>query len=96
MSKNEWLRFWQKMRDAGFMLADAPARKIAVFANTSGQVVLAASEDGAQCVATVCVDEIELLEGLLRQAKAAALEVDAEHRAEHAIWCAKRGVGNDH
>lgn len=90
------MRFWQAARDAGFMLVDAPARKIAVFANTSGQVVLATSEDGEQCVSTICADEIELLEGLLRQAKEAALEIDAEYQAEHAIWCAKRGVGNDH
>ena len=85
------MRFWQAARDAGFMLVDAPARKIAVFANTSGQVVLATSEDGERCVATVCADEIELLEGLLRQAKSSALEVDAEYRAEHVIWRARTG-----
>lgn len=91
MSKNEWLRFWQDMRDEGSMLIDAPARKIAIFANTSGQVVLAVSEGGEQCASAVCPDEIELLEVLLSRAKATALGIDAAYQTEHVIWRAKTG-----
>lgn len=89
MTKNNRLRFWQDMREEGLMLVDAPARKIAIFPNNSGQVVIASSEDGMQCIATICPDEFDALDALLQSAKQSAIEIDSGHHAEFAIWCAK-------
>lgn len=91
MTKNEWLDFWQNMRENELMLIDAPSRKIAVFANESGQIVLATSEDAGQCITTICSDEIGDFEELLSRAKSAAFEIDAARHADFAIWRAKEG-----
>lgn len=94
MTKNNWLRFWQDMREEGLMLVDAPARKIAIFPNDSGQVVIASSEDGMQCIATICSDEFDAFNALLKSAKESAIAFEAGRHAELAIWCAKKGVND--
>lgn len=65
MTNTEWLQFWDDMRESGFILVDAPARKIAVFGNTSGQIVIAIEDDGSRVLTTVCLDELSDLQGLL-------------------------------
>ena len=91
MTKNERLRFWQEMRENDFMLVDAPARKIAVFSNTSGMIVLAVEDDGQQVITEICFDEMSEFEALLASAKDTAMAITAENEAEFAIWLAKRG-----
>ncbi len=91
MTKNERLRFWQEMRENDFMLVDAPARKIAVFSNTSGMIVLAVEDDGQQVITEICFDEMSEFEALLASAKDTAMAITAQNEAEFAIWLAKRG-----
>jgi hypothetical protein len=82
--------FWQEMRNEGFILVDAPKRKIAVFPNTCGMLVIAAEDDG-KCIATIDVDEVDALIELLKSAKEVAAPIDADIQAKYAIHCAMGG-----
>ena len=93
MTNTEWLQFWEDMRESGFIIVDAPARKIAVFGNTSGQIVIAIEDDGIRVLTTVCLDELSDLQGLLARAQESAFEIDIANQAEFAIWNAKRVRG---
>lgn len=81
--------FWQDMRDNEFILVDAPARKLAVFANQSGEVVMASLEDGYTHITTIEPNEIGNLIAALNFAKGEAqLFLDAiepEYQAHVAI-----------
>ena len=95
MTNTEWTQFWEDMRENEFILVDAPARKIAIFCNTSGQIVIAIEDDGRRVLTTVCLDELSDLQGLLARAHESAFEIDTANQAEFAIWNAKR-VRADH
>ena len=87
MKKN----FWDGIRDAGYLLVDAKSRKVAVFPNTIGMVVLATTQDNKECICTLDVSEIDDLIKLLQEAKTEAEPMDAELQAVYAIHCAKMG-----
>ena len=84
-------KFWNDMREEGFLLVDAPARKIAVFSNTCAEVVLATTQDSKTCICTLDADEVDGLVELLIKAKLEAAPRDAELQAMYAIHCAKMG-----
>ncbi len=50
--------FWDDMREEGFLVVDAPDRKVAIFANTSGDVLLATLMDGQTQALTLEPDEV--------------------------------------
>lgn len=50
--------FWQEMRDNEFILVDAPSRKLAVFPNLTGLVVVASLEDSYTHICTIEADEV--------------------------------------
>lgn len=81
--------FWQDMRDNEFTLTDAPTRKLAVFVNQSGEVVLASLEDGCTHITTIEISEIGNLIAALNVAKGEAqLVLDAiepQYQAHEAI-----------
>jgi len=85
-------KFWQEMRNEDFIVVDAKKRKIAVFPNTCGMVVLATLDDG-NCITTIDVDEIDDLIRRLLAAKDVASPVDAELQALYAIHNAKESSG---
>lgn len=90
MNTQQWSNFWHGMRSSDFMLVDAPSRKIAIFPNESGQVVIATQDGEEQCVTNICCDEIEDLERLFAAAARVAKGIDVEREAEYAIWRAQR------
>lgn len=81
--------FWQDMRDNEFILVDAKTRKLAVFANQSGEVVMASLEDGYTHISTIEPDEIGNLIAALIAAKAEAQlfrdAVEPQYQAHVAI-----------
>lgn len=85
--------FWDEMREHDFLLIDASKRKIAIFPNQSGQVVLAVEEDGKSCISTICGDEVaEFLERFKNAAKP-ALEKASAIEADYAIFVARSTNG---
>lgn len=50
--------FWEDMRDEGFLVVDAPARKIAIYANTSGQIAMVTLMDGQTQALTIEPEEV--------------------------------------
>ena len=84
--------FWDEMRSEDFLLVDAPKRKIAIYANTSGQIIFAVSEDDAWCVTTICADEFNDFARRFNAAREIAAPKDAEIEADYAIYCAKTGA----
>lgn len=85
-------QFWQNMRREGFMVADCPARKIAVFPNQSGQVVVAVRQDGLDCIATLDAEELDAFMAKFKDASEIAVELDAVITASYAISVAKGGA----
>jgi hypothetical protein len=73
------------------MVVDLPLRKIAVFPNGSGNVVIASLEDGKQSIVLFEPEEIAELIAHLESAKVYAELVGSEIEADHAIWVAKVG-----
>ncbi len=70
--------FWQAMRDERFILTDAPDRKLAVFSNDIGFVVIASHECDQMHVTTVEPDEVPALVAALQEAQGRAQKtVDA-------------------
>ncbi len=82
--------FWKEMRDSGCLLINAPARKVAVFPNSLGDVMLAildCSTEGIEgdCLTAIDVDEIDVLIVALLKTKQAALPVARALRTQYAI-----------
>lgn len=73
------------------MLIDALKRKIAVFPNQSGQVVLAVEEDDDSCITTLCPDELDGFIKLFNKAKAVAIEIDAGRKPVRSFTLVKGG-----
>ena len=67
--------FWQDMRDEGFILMDAPDRKLAVFPNDIGFVVIASHEDHKTHISTVESDEVGALVAALLAAQERAQQI---------------------
>lgn len=88
--------FWQDMRNNEFILVDAQTRKLAVFANQSGEVVMASLEDGYTHVTTIEPNEIGNLIASLNAAKVEAQlfrdAIEPELQAHVAISKAMGGV----
>lgn len=76
---------WAAAAAEGHVVVNYPARKLAVFANTSGQVAIVSEDDGQQSV--LCLDFEEALEAISAIAKAARVAADraAEMFAEYEI-----------
>ena len=66
----------QQMRQEGFLVLDHPARKLAVFPNTSGMVAVISEEDGIQSVTVITCDEISAVCKALMDAGNRAQEID--------------------
>lgn len=86
-------KFWQSMRTEGFIVLDAPTRKVAVFANQSGEVVLATQEDKRQCITTLTPVEVSGLVTALVRARIVAKPIEAAIKADYAIWLASASGG---
>lgn len=86
---------WKDAAERGFVLVDFPARKVAVFANQSGEVVIASEVDGEVSAVAVDVEEALRLVALVRDAIDDAVPVsrrlDAEFAAYNAIEDARQG-----
>ena len=86
---------WKEAANLGFVLVDFPARKVAVFANQSGRIVIATEVDGEASFVDVEVDEAVRLVALVRDAIDDAVPVarkfDAEYAAFNAIENARHG-----
>ncbi len=84
------------LRDSGHVVVDYPGRKIAVYANTSGHVVLLCQEGGEQMCQMVEPDEIgDLIAALAHaanQAKPIADSMCADFEAFTAIAKAQGGA----
>lgn len=80
--------FWQGMRDEDFMLIDAPMSRLAVFANKGGMVVIATEQDGATCMSTLDVADIDALVSKLIEAKRTAMPVSQQMDAMYDAHCA--------
>lgn len=74
---------WTAAAKEGHVVVDYPARKLAVFANTSGQVAIVAEDEGVQSV--LCLEFDEALKAISAFAKAARIAADrtAEMFAEY-------------
>lgn len=63
---------FNELREEGHVVVDYPGRKIAVYANTSGHVVLLCQEGGIEMCQLVTPDEInDLCAALMRAGKEA-------------------------
>jgi len=83
-------KFWEDMRANGFLLVDAEQRKIAIFANEGGELVIASYEGKGSCVSTICPTEFARLDELISDAKKIALDIDANLSADykaHEVIC---------
>ena len=83
--------FWDEMREQDFTLVTAPARKLAVFPNSCGMVVLVTEGEDEKCITEIDVSEIDEFIALLKAAKLVAKQLDAEIQADYAIYRAKNG-----
>lgn len=83
------VKFWQEMRNKGLVLVDTPDRKLAIYANQLGLVVLATHEDGNTHICTIDPSEIGRVTAALLSAQVDAQElsdeIDTEYRAHLAI-----------
>lgn len=86
--------FWQEMRDEGFILVDAPSRKVAVFPNQSGEVVLASLEDSTTHICMIEPDEIgEIVAALITAKLDANAILDAIEPAYEAHVAISKAMG---
>ena len=87
---------FDELRTSGHLVVDCPGRKIAVYANTGGHVVVLCQEDGVEMLNIVMPEEIaDLCAALMRVGKEAqpitdAIEADFE--AHTAIAKAQGGA----
>lgn len=72
------------------MLVDAPQRKIAVFTNEAGMIVLATREDDKDGFTAICAHEISDFMALFNRAASMAIELDSNHSADYEIWKASK------
>lgn len=80
--------FWEDMREERFMLVDAPARKVAIYPNDSGMVIVAIKEGRTTCVTTLQVSEIDATVSALIKAKQVAQPMDELIDAQYGAHCA--------
>lgn len=84
------------LRNSGHVVVDFPGRKIAVFANDSGHVVLMCQEVDVEVCQLVTPDEIgDLCAALMRagkEAKPVSDAIDADFAAHTAIAKAQGGA----
>lgn len=77
--------FWEDMREEGFMVVDCPDRKVAIFANTSGHVLMATLMDDKTQALTLepeeVADVIAKLAGAKREAAVTGRQRDSEFSA---------------
>ncbi len=81
--------FWSELRKNDFLVVDAPARKIAVYPNRDGMVVIAISDNGKDCTTELQLSEVrgflsrlavaEHFAGLIKK------KMDAEYGAHLAV-----------
>ena len=79
--------FWNEVREMNGLVVDAPSRKIAVYPNDGGMVVVAIEDGGGAVATTVQVCEIDVLVSLLLQAKMVAEPMDALIDAQYTAHC---------
>ena len=82
--------FWNGMQEEGFMLVNAPSRKLAVFPSTGGQICISSSDFGS-CGFSLEIEEVDALIQALQSAKSSAIPISAEIQTMYAIHCAKMG-----
>ncbi len=80
--------FWDHMREHGFILIEYPARKLAVFSNDCGQVVIAAQDDGVTSLSVLEADEVHDMAAALLKAGTNAKAISVEMAAGHDAHCA--------
>lgn len=83
--------FWASMRENEFIVVDAKSRKIAVYPNDSGMIVLAVEEGGDRCLTTLGANEFNAFLSAFNAAREVAEPMDAEIESAYAIHCAKTG-----
>ena len=81
MKKSDWNVF----RENGLLVLDLPTRRLGVFANRSGQVVLVTKDDG-ESVFCLNLDEVGPVIAALQSSLKHALEIDAELTAEYVAF----------
>lgn len=82
MSKFNWL----EAAEAGLVLVNSPARKIACFANECGEVAMVIHEDGKQVVTAMSVEECLFMVAMLRDAIDTAAPIARRHSVELAAF----------
>lgn len=86
---------WSDLREDGRVIVDAPARKLAVYSNPVGHVVLLSVDDGQDTYTDICPDEIPALLAALHRAAAEAIQTDRVLTAEYAAFRAiEKAQGN--
>lgn len=81
--------YFDGLREEGLLLIDTEARKIGIVANTSGQVLFVAEEDGHRMALSVFPEEVDAICSALhvaaRQATAIGNRIEAEYETFTAI-----------
>lgn len=77
---------WTKAAELGFVVVNAPARKIAVFANQSGEIAIVSALDGVEVTTDVNLDEAVRLMALLGKAIGCAAPIASLNVAEYAAF----------
>lgn len=84
---------WKDLKADGRVIVDAPSRKLAVYPNADGHVILLSVDSGVTSLAEVCPGEfLRLAEELCRsmaEARQAAARLDSEYAAHMLIERAK-------
>jgi hypothetical protein len=80
---------WQEAKEQGFVVADAPARKLAAFANTTGEVVIVQEDDGVQTAVGLTVKEATKLMSVLADAINEASYISMSLSVSYAVAKAK-------
>lgn len=75
------------LKAEGRLVVDFPGRKLAVYANASGQVVLRSWVDGEEHVEVIEPSEADPLCAALGHAAFEAFEVEQALMAEYRRWC---------
>ena len=92
MNKQKLESFWQNMRENDRLLFDEPNRKVAVYANERGQVVLAIQDRENTCISHISGYEIEDLDRMFAAAFREAAETTAWNEALAATSRAKKSA----
>jgi len=84
---------WDALRDDGRVIVDAPARKLAIYSNNDGHVVILSLEDGITSFTALTPDEVpHAMKALLisgAEATQREMELESEYGAFLAIERAK-------